>query len=59
MAQTKQQEEEVKQAMLQSPPKDDKSYLFTIRGCPGYKGYIPNKSKYEVCKYCGEIYYYH
>lgn len=59
MAQTKQQEEEIKQAMLQSPPKDDQSYLFTIQGCPGYEGYIPKGSKYEVCKYCGEINYYH
>lgn len=30
MAQTKKQEEEVKQAIQQSPPKDEKSYLFTI-----------------------------
>ena len=59
MAQTKKQEEEVKKAMEQSPFKDRKSYLFTIRGCPGYESYIPKDSKYEVCKYCGSIKYYH
>lgn len=59
MAQTKKQEEEVKQAMLQSPPKDERSYLFSIQGCPGYEGYVPTTSKYQVCKYCGQISYYH
>lgn len=38
MAYTKKQEEEVKKAMEQSPPKDERSYLFTIEGCPGYEG---------------------
>lgn len=59
MAQTKKQEEEVKEAMKQSPLKDNINYLFTIQGCPGYKGYIPNGKKYEVCMYCGQIKYYH
>lgn len=59
MVQTKKQEEEVKQAMQQSPPKDEKSYLFTIQGCPGYEGYISKRLKHEVCKYCGNIKYYH
>ena len=30
MAQTKKQQEEVKQAMLESPPKDEKTYLFFL-----------------------------
>jgi hypothetical protein len=47
--------------MLQSPPKNygEDNYLFTIQGCPGYKGYIPENLKHEVCKYCGTISYYH
>lgn len=45
--------------MKQSPPKDGRSYLFDLSGCPGYEGYIPKNSKYEVCKYCGSIKYYH
>jgi hypothetical protein len=59
MAQTKKQEEEVKQAMKNSPPKDQRNYLFTIQGCPGYVGYIPENLNHEVCKYCGTIEYYH
>ena len=59
MAYTKKQEEEIKKAMKQSPPKDEKSYLFSIQGCPGYEGYIPKGLKHEVCKYCGQIKYYH
>ena len=61
MTQTKRQEEEVKQAMAQPPPKNygkDK-YPFTIRGCPGYEGYKPDNLSHEVCKYCGSISYYH
>ena len=61
MAQTKKQEAEVQKAMQQDPPlnygKD--VYPFTIRGCPGYEGYIPNNLDHEVCKYCGNINYYH
>jgi hypothetical protein len=61
MAQTKKQEEEVTNAMLQDPPKTYKegNYLFSITGCPGYKGYIPEDLNYEVCRYCGSIHYYH
>jgi hypothetical protein len=59
MAQTKKQQEEVKKLMLQSPPKDEKSYLFDITGCPGYEGYTPKRLGNEVCKYCGSIKYYH
>ena len=59
MTQTKKQEEEVKQAMKQSPPKDERSYLFTIKGCPGYQGNVPKSLSHEVCKYCGNIKYYH
>lgn len=59
MAQTKKQQQEIKQSMLNSPPKDRKSYLFTLQGCPGYEGYIPDDLKHEVCKYCGNISYYH
>lgn len=36
-----------------------KSYLFNITGCPGYEGYIPKRLGHEVCKYCGNISYYH
>ena len=61
MTQTKKQEEEVKQAMLQEPPKKYKTgnYLFSIRGCPGYVGYRPEDLNHEVCRYCGNIHYYH
>jgi hypothetical protein len=59
MAQTKKQEQEVKEAIQQSPPKDERSYLFSIQDCPGYEGYIPKNLKHEVCKYCGQIDYYH
>ena len=61
MAQTKKQEEEVKKAMAQEPPKEygKDNYLFTIQGCLGYQGYIPNNLSHEVCKYCGTISYYH
>jgi hypothetical protein len=59
MIQTKKQQQEIKEAMNQSPPKDEKSYLFDITGCPGYEGYIPKKLGHEVCKYCGTINYYH
>lgn len=61
MAQTKKQEEEVRKAMMQEPPKNygKDNYPFNITGCPGYKGYIPENLKHEVCKYCGSISYYH
>lgn len=61
MAQTKKQEEEIKKAMLQLPPKNYKkdNYPFTLQGCPGYEGYIPENLNHEVCKYCGVIHYYH
>lgn len=61
MAMTKKQQEEVKQAMEQEPPKKygSQTYLFDIKGCPGYKGYIPEDLKHEVCRYCGSIDYYH
>lgn len=61
MAQTKKQEEEVKKAMLQPPPKiwHPNNFLFSIQGCPGYEGYIPENLGHEVCKHCGEINYYH
>lgn len=61
MAQTKKQEEEVKQAMLQPPPENygRDNYPFSITGCPGYEGYIPKNLNHEVCKYCGCIEYYH
>lgn len=61
MAFTKKQEEEVKQAMQQEPPKkySRDAYLFTIQGCPGYEGYVPENLNHEVCKHCGSIKYYH
>lgn len=61
MAQTKKQEQEVLDAMNQKPPKNYKgaNFLFTIRGCPGYKGYKPEDLSHEVCRYCGVISYYH
>lgn len=30
-----------------------------IKGCPGYEGYVPEKLNHEICKYCGNINYYH
>lgn len=59
MTQTKKQEQEVLKAMRNSPPIDEQSYLFTIRGCPGYEGYTPKRLGHTVCKYCGTISYYH
>lgn len=61
MAQTKKQEQEVLEAMRQSPPAkyDGSKFLFTITGCPGYEGYIPKELGHEICKYCGNIKYYH
>ena len=61
MAQTKKQEEEVKKAMAQEPPKNygKDVYPFSIQGCPRYEGYIPENLTHEVCKYCGQIDYYH
>jgi hypothetical protein len=57
MAQTKKQEEEVRKAMQQDPPIEYSrdAFPFTIRGCPGYEGYIPKNLGHEVCKYCGSI----
>jgi hypothetical protein len=34
-------------------------YPFEIKYCPGYEGYIPKDLDHEVCKWCGEIKYYH
>jgi len=35
------------------------AYPFSIQGCPGYEGYIPENLGHKVCKYCGSIKYYH
>lgn len=61
MAMTKKQEEEIKEAMKQEPPKkyNRNAYPFNITGCPGYEGYIPENLGHEVCKHCGTISYYH
>lgn len=59
MAQTKKQQEEIKQAMNQSPPVNERDYLFDITGCPKYEGYTPKRLGHEVCKYCGSHSYYH
>ena len=59
MAQTKKQQEEVKRAMGQSPPSNERDYFFNIEGCPGYEGYFPKRLNHEVCKYCGNHHYYH
>lgn len=55
----KKEEEELKQYI---PPKNyigRDPYLYSIRHCPGYDGYIPENLKHEICKYCGVISYYH
>ena len=61
MAQTKKQDQEVREVMKQEPPKkySSNAYPFNITGCPGYKGYKPDNLNHEVCKYCGTISYYH
>lgn len=61
MGQTKKQKEKVRQAMLQTLPKEYRgnNYPFSIRSCPGYERYIPINLKHEVCKYCGSHNYYH
>lgn len=58
---TKEQEKEIEKAMAQDPPKNygKDNYPFTIKGCPGYEGYVPENLNHEVCKYCGNIHYYH
>lgn len=35
------------------------SYPYPLRHCPGYEGYTPDNLTHEVCKWCGEIKYYH
>ena len=49
MAQTKKQEEEIKEAMRNSPPAVYGKFLFKLQGCPGYEGYIPKELGHEVC----------
>lgn len=43
------------------PPENYKlsDYKYNIKFCPGYIGYIPKNLNHEVCKYCGNIKYYH
>ena len=54
---TKKEEEELKNYI---PPKNYTSdYPYSIKYCPGYKGYIPKNLTHEVCMYCGQIGYYH
>jgi len=55
---TKKEKEELKKLI---PPKlyGKDNYVYSIRYCPGYVGYIPENLTHEVCKYCGEIKYYH
>lgn len=61
MARTKEQEEQIRRAMMQEPPRiwHPSKFQFNIQGCPGYKGYVPENLGHEVCKYCGQIEYYH
>jgi hypothetical protein len=59
---TRKEEEELELKLKQyTPPKNYKgvNYLYTIRYCPGYEGYIPENLTHEVCKFCGSISYYH
>ena len=35
------------------------NYPFTIRHCPGWEGYQPENLEHNVCKWCGQIKYYH
>ena len=55
---TKKEEEELKNYI---PPKkySANAYTYSIKHCPGYVGYIPENLTHEVCKYCGQIKYYH
>lgn len=57
------EEQQKHEAMLKEyvPPKnyEPSKYLYTIKHCPGYEGYIPENLNHEVCKFCGEIHYYH
>jgi hypothetical protein len=43
------------------PPKNyyGDNYMYSIKYCPGYEGYIPENLNHEVCKFCGSIKYYH
>ena len=43
-----------------APKKYNKNaYPFDIKHCPGYEGYRPINLTHEVCKWCGNIKYYH
>jgi len=56
---TKEEERKLKQYI---PPKNYtglRSYLYSIKYCPGYEGYKPENLSHKVCKYCGNIKYYH
>lgn len=54
---TKKEEEELKKYI--PPKKYTGNYPYSIRHCPGYVGYVPENLTHEVCKYCGQISYYH
>lgn len=43
------------------PPKiyRGNNYVYSVKHCPGYEGYIPENLGHEVCKFCGSIKYYH
>lgn len=55
---TKEQEKELEEKSAPELYHPD-NYPVNIKYCPGYKGYIPKNLKHEVCKYCGQIKYYH
>ena len=55
---TKEEEKELENIV---PPKNYgySNYIYSIKYCPGYQGYIPENLNHEVCKFCGYISYYH
>jgi hypothetical protein len=56
---TKKEKDELKKYVPLKKYINRSSYLYIIKYCPGYEGYKPKNLDCEVCKYCGNISYYH
>lgn len=55
----KKEEEKLKSYIPPKEYKGPKNYPYSIKHCPGYNSYEPDNLDHEVCKYCGNIKYYH
>jgi len=56
---TKLEEEQLKNFIPPEEYKGKAAYAYNIQRCPYYSGYIPKNLDHEVCKFCGNISYYH